>query len=127
MRIPPLLSMDPLNFDTWIETQLTGAILNAKNTWNVVQLKTNNGCEKKKKKRRMCCIKLSTFRVLQIVIIYERLEMKHKCVKNIYIYMKTRKKFSLSIIIEIDINIFVRKVKKDKEDTLFLLLILKRN
>lgn len=75
----------------------------------------------------MCCIKLSTFRVLQIVIIYERLEMKHKCVKNIYIYMKTRKKFSLSIIIEIDINIFVRKVKKDKEDTLFLLLILKRN
>lgn len=41
--------------------------------------------------------------------------------------MKTRKKFSLSIIIEIDINIFVRKVKKDKEDTLFLLLILKRN
>lgn len=49
MRIPPLLSMDPLNFDTWIETQLTGAILNAKNTWNVVQLKTNNGCEKKKK------------------------------------------------------------------------------
>lgn len=49
MRIPPLLSMDPLNFDTWIETQLTDAILNAKNTWNVVQLKTNNGCEKKKK------------------------------------------------------------------------------
>lgn len=41
--------------------------------------------------------------------------MKHKCVKNIYIYMKTRKKFSLSIIIEIDINIFVRKVKKHKE------------
>lgn len=45
---PPLLSMDPLNFDTWIETQLklTGAILNVKNTWNVVQLKTNNDCEK---------------------------------------------------------------------------------
>lgn len=44
----PLLSMDPLNFDTWIETQLklTGAILNVKNTWNVVQLKTNNDCEK---------------------------------------------------------------------------------
>lgn len=40
--------MDPLNFDTWIETQLTGAILNVKNTWNVVQLKTNNDCEKKK-------------------------------------------------------------------------------
>lgn len=40
--------MDPLNFDTWIETQLklTGAILNVKNTWNVVQLKTNNDCEK---------------------------------------------------------------------------------
>lgn len=49
--------MDPLNFDTWIETQLTGAILNVKNTWNVVQLKTNNDCEKKN--RRMCCIKLS--------------------------------------------------------------------
>lgn len=29
--------------------------------------------------------------------------------------MKTRKKFSLSVIIEIDINIFVRKVKKHKE------------
>lgn len=45
---PPLLSMDSLNFDTWIETQLklTGAILNVKNTWNVVQLKTNNDCEK---------------------------------------------------------------------------------
>lgn len=38
--------MDPLNFDTWIETQLTGAILDVKNTWNVVQLKTNNDCEK---------------------------------------------------------------------------------
>lgn len=46
LSLPPLLSMDPLNFDTWIETQLTGAILNAKNTWNVVQLKTNNHCEK---------------------------------------------------------------------------------
>lgn len=54
----------------------------------------------------------------KLLLYYEKLEMKRKVKRR----KKTgkREKNSGFIIIEIDINVFVRNIKENKEDILFL-------